>query len=209
MLRDRMPGWSRPPRPTTRQYGDPDRHQHLGFSLLELLVALTLAALLALASLPMLSLQQRSIQTSQMQQLSGYLSLARSHAITLGKRVTLCGSLDGEQCSADWSDGHSVLIFIDRNENRRLDSEERLLLADNSLGGHWQWRGSGLRSYMRYGPMGQAVDFGSFYLCPNKAGEDGRRLRINAAGRSYRNVVSRAELDAGGICSSPWQSSDE
>ena len=171
-----------------------------GFTLLELLIVLSLAALLALASIPLLSSAQHSIQSSQLQQLTGFLKLARSQAVSLGRRVTLCGSIDGEQCSAEWSEAHSVMLFLDANGNHRLDSGERLLLEDNSLGGRWHWRGSGLRSYMRFGPMGQAVDFGSFYLCPAKPDEDGRRLRINAAGRSYRDTVSRKELDASGIC---------
>jgi len=171
-----------------------------GLSLLELLAALAILALLSSFSLTLWPAVEHSLDLARVRSLEGLLSLARSAAVQRAEVVTLCGSLDGRHCSASWSGDFQVLVFVDDNHNRRLDEGEELLAADNLVGGRWQWRGSGLRGYMRYGAVGQALDFGSFYLCPGPGADRGHRLRVSAPGRSHRNVLPREELEAEGLC---------
>lgn len=172
-----------------------------GISLLELLITLTLLGILAAASTPLWPSAQRAVNHAHLNQLNELLKLARSSAVHRGQRITLCGTTDGRRCTASWTGNFHVILFIDSNDNRQLDEGEELLVKENRLGGKWLWRGSGLRPYMRYGPLGEALDFGSFYLCPEQPRADGYRLRINAPGRTYRNRVLRAELDAAELCS--------
>lgn len=176
-------------------------HAQRGITLPELLLALAVVALLSLLSVPLTDAYTRSLQTQRLFELQRLLNLARSRAVTQRQRVTLCGSSDRRHCSNHWTPASSVLVFIDRDRNRRLDATDRLLQENDTLGGHWHWRASGLRHYMRYGRRGQALDFGSFYLCPERGEADiVRRVRVNAPGRSYRDRIGLAEARARGLC---------
>lgn len=82
-----------------------------GLHLLELVIALmVLSVLLALAWAPwqrtLLHLQAESLRA----ELTSSLALARNAAITQRRRVTVCGSSDGLNCSNAWSQGWLVRI---------------------------------------------------------------------------------------------------
>ena len=95
-----------------------------GFTLLELMTALAVAAVLIAVGVPQLrdlTIQQRI--TGAAQDLHVDHALARSEAVTRATNVTVCPSSDMATCTADgWGNGR--LIFIDTNANGVIDGGE-------------------------------------------------------------------------------------
>jgi type IV fimbrial biogenesis protein FimT len=156
-----------------------------GFTLPEMLAVLLILGVLLTIGIP--SMQELSARTradSAIFQLRGMLGLARQSAITLNRDVTVCGTLDGTRCSAEWRE-QPALLFADINANRVLDADDRLIqVSDATRLAGVRWRGSGGRPYLRYRADGGVREFGHFLYCP----DDGdlrfsRQLVVSATGR--------------------------
>lgn len=82
-----------------------------GFTLMELLVALAVAAILVTIAIPSYrSLVQRNTMTAAVNDLVGDLNFARNQAVTRGQRVYICKSSGNATCAdtGDWSQGWLV-----------------------------------------------------------------------------------------------------
>ncbi len=88
----------------------PSPARHAGTSLLQMLVALLLLAILATLAWPSFSdvLDRLRAETLR-SQLVALLSTARSTAVTRHQHVQACPSSDGSTCGDDWS--HGWLLF--------------------------------------------------------------------------------------------------
>lgn len=103
-----------------------------GYTLIELIVATALLALLLQLAVPaflnLLAAWQRDAATRT---LTGHLSLARTEAIRQSQRVVVCNSSDGKACAhsshKDWKEGW--LVFQDRNRNGQFDEETDSLVT--------------------------------------------------------------------------------
>jgi type IV fimbrial biogenesis protein FimT len=95
-----------------------------GFTLLELMTALAVAAVLIAVGVPQLrdlTIQQRI--TGAAQDLHIDLTLARNEAVTRATNVSVCPSSDLIACTNDgWGNGR--LTFIDANANGVVDAGE-------------------------------------------------------------------------------------
>ncbi|HRY14609.1 MAG TPA: GspH/FimT family pseudopilin [Candidatus Competibacteraceae bacterium] len=108
--------------------------QH-GFTLTELMITIAVAAIVLAIGVPSFQQVVRNNQaTSQMNDLIGSLSLARSEAVKRGRRVVMCKSNDGATCSGNWHDGWIVFVD-DANENATPDAGEDILRVHGPLGG--------------------------------------------------------------------------
>lgn len=90
------------------------RAAHAGFTLVELLVALAVLAILVSIGIPSFqNLIAENRVSSAANNLQLALQLARSTAASRnyedGDSVTVCASSDGVQCSGEWNDGWIVL----------------------------------------------------------------------------------------------------
>lgn len=84
-------------------------------TILELLITMALLGIVAALALPsMMDGLGRSSARAATRSFTSALSLARSEAVKTGSGVSICPSLDGEDCAAgSWSTGWIVFIDAD------------------------------------------------------------------------------------------------
>lgn len=88
------------------------RKRAFGFTLLELLTALTVAGIVLATGVPSYQAMVRNNRASaNANALVAALSTARSEAVRRSDRVSLCRSSDGEECGDSWEDGW--IVFVD------------------------------------------------------------------------------------------------
>ena len=112
--------------------------KHSGFTLVELVIVLAVAAILTTLAAPSFrSMIQNNRATTQANALLSSMNLARSEAIKRGVRVTLCSSEDQASCtdpaSDDWSTGW--IVFADESNFGVKDAAETVLQVREALKG--------------------------------------------------------------------------
>jgi type IV fimbrial biogenesis protein FimT len=160
----------------------------LGHTVLEMLVALGVAAILAGLALPAFQgFVERNRSVTVLNQIVGSLNSARHAAVMLRTTVTLCPSPTGVDCGGrdTWHQG--ALMFADRNANGNLDTDETVLrrLPGLETGARIYWRSFRNRSYLQMRPTG-LTDWqnGNFLYCPADGDERyAREVIVNAQGR--------------------------
>ena len=160
-----------------------------GFTVLELLITLTIAAILLITGIPSLqSFSDRQRMKAAVGTLHNDLLLARSEAVFRGGEVIACpgNRTDGCADTSDWSDGW--IVFDDRNGDQAHQPGEPLLR-------HGQWferlriTGSAGRPRIRFFPDGSAPGSNtSIWFCGMDGPAQARRLIISNAGRIRRDL---------------------
>lgn len=166
--------------------------QQQAFTLIELIITVSLIALLTALSLPQLQhfyQQQRSQQTAWA--FYNLLQYSRHKAIQLGKTLTLCADNGNLQCrSGNLWQNPRLLLFIDNNQNGNREADEEILyqldLSKNN--GSIHWRSFGNKAYLQWQNNGMTFyQNGSFLYCPaNKNERYGFLIVINVLGRLYQ-----------------------
>ncbi len=100
-----------------------------GLTLVELLIAVAVLAILTTLALPAFNhLMARNTMAGSVNLFLTQLHLARSAAVTRETHITLCPSANGRSCDNDhqnWQGGY--LIFENTNQNRQLDPGEIII----------------------------------------------------------------------------------
>ena len=103
------------------------RHKLQGITLIEVLVGITIVAILTSVATPsftaLLSVNRLATQANE---ILGALTISRSEAIRLNKRVVFCRSDDGTSCAAGGGNWQGWLVFADNNGNDLPDAGEIL-----------------------------------------------------------------------------------
>ncbi len=102
--------------------------QDSGFTLLELLMTMAIAAILLTIGIPSFRYVTNSNRIAgEVNGLLGDLQFARSEAIKEGRSITVCVSNDQATCanSTTWNSGW--IVWADVNNNNRVDGSEVLL----------------------------------------------------------------------------------
>jgi type IV fimbrial biogenesis protein FimT len=122
--------------PSRAASAPPSCRQH-GLTIVEILVALTIAAILASAAVPSFVWSISAYRISgQVNGWIGDLQYTRAEAIKRGQTVTLCSSQNGTACATgttNWQTGW--IIFADANGNATVDAGEAVLRAQGPLVG--------------------------------------------------------------------------
>jgi type IV fimbrial biogenesis protein FimT len=157
-----------------------------GFSLIELLVALAIAALLAAFAVPAVSGAFESTRARGAEAaLVGSLARAASGASLSGTRAVLCpsragaaGCIDG----VDWSEGW--LVFQDLDQDRERDAGEAEIARQDALGGQVRLRTTSGRPRIVFQGYGSnAGSNATFTVCDGRGAQYGRSLVLNNRGQ--------------------------
>ena len=98
----------------------------LGFTLVELLISLTILALMIGAGLPGLQgFVANNKADNQYRQLFTLLQFARSQSVHYREPVVVCPSLNEQDCINNWQ--YELLVFVDKNNNKIFDEDDLLL----------------------------------------------------------------------------------
>ena len=159
-----------------------------GFTLTELLVAISILSIITMTGTPSLSgiINNVSVRTTSYE-LSTTLRLARNDSTTNSTHVNLCALSNTSQnpeCSShtnfnsSWSNGW--LVYADHNDNNTFDENDILI-------NHTQNTGNvsivfNQRGRLRFFPDGSSRSAG-FYLC-KQSGAQSRHIRLLYSGRS-------------------------
>jgi type IV fimbrial biogenesis protein FimT len=172
--------------------------RNYGFSLLELLLAIAVAAIILTLGVPSFgALKARSAQRVELDALFPAVHHARKASIMRKQVVSLCPSRDGTTCSPgrDWSGGFLVFANSDRDEPPELDAGEVLLhrhLASDSVKITANRRGFTLRATFLRATNGTLV------VCDRAGRVAPRALVISYTGRP--RVAERTPRGAAYAC---------
>lgn len=163
-----------------------------GFTLIELMVAVAILAILLAIGLPAFGgLIDGQRMDSSVNSLVRSINLTRTEATRRNRHVTMA------PLAGSWSNGWA--IFIDANNNGALDAGDTLLREELPARVQHIHVNSPLASYLRYNAQGESellnggFQSGTFSVCPQEAGVEGRKVVINRIGRAR---VERAVIGA-------------
>jgi prepilin-type N-terminal cleavage/methylation domain len=143
-----------------------------GVTLIELMVALSVAAILLSIAIPNF---KETIIRNRLNTITndfiGAINFARSEAIKLGRSVTLCKSNDGSTCSTTntvfWDQG--IIAFSDLDADGTIDSGETILRTWPALSSPYTLRSTAFPNLLRYNAQGTATADGTFAVCHDSA----------------------------------------
>lgn len=154
-----------------------------GVTLIELLVTLSIASILLTVAVPGFRVFiQDSRLTTQINNFSSAMMLAKSEALKRSSSTTVCPSMNGTICTgvSVWSNGW--LVFSDPNRNGVVDAGEEIIQVGTALtGGNTL---SGGRARITFDANGFSLGFNdTILLCDNRGAVSSKRLIINNQGR--------------------------
>lgn len=173
-----------------------------GFTLVEVLVVVAIAAVLQAIAVPaMANLIASNRQTTAINTLFSSLLLARSEAIKRNQRAVVCKSAAGDACAATGDWGQGWVVFHDANNNAQLDASEQVLLRQEPMPDSVRLTGNQpVARYVSYTPTGTteyvsgAFQAGTLTACsPSEGPVAARQIVISSSGRP-RTI--RATLDS-------------
>ena len=159
-----------------------------GFTLFELLIGLTVVAMLAASAVGMQTFFRRQVLVTETNLLITHLNLARTEALTRRSAVTICKSRDGLRCHDDGEWGNGYIVFSDNNDDNDRDAEEPVIRhASLAPGVALQWNASGFGArrnvHVSYQASGFSGKNGTFLLCDRES-QQMRAVAVIQTGRA-------------------------
>ena len=152
-----------------------------GITLIELMIALAIAAIILAVGVPSFQSMMRSNRAAtQANEFTSAINLARSEAAKRGRNTVLCPSTDQASCTGgtDWAAGW--LLFIDNDGNAAINGTDSVYRVWGKLPGNPTLTGPATLSYRPTGDVsGGATGFGY------SVDEKNQAICINAVGRSH------------------------
>ncbi len=176
-----------------------------GFTLIELIVTVALAAIIVTIGIPSFrTIILNNSRTAQVNEFVGVLNLARSEAAKRGIRVTICRRLNDTTCATDttsiWENGW--IVWVDQNNNGTLDANETIKIYGAIPNSFTLRSGGTFTQSMAYLPNGASTSntnlgTDTFRLCDSRGIDQARFIVISITGRAR---VREKDTAAGDTC---------
>ncbi|MGQ9685303.1 MAG: GspH/FimT family pseudopilin [Thiobacillaceae bacterium] len=157
-----------------------------GVTLIELLVTISIAAILMAIAVPgFQDFFRRNRLDSATSDLMATLNYARSEAIRRGVPVSVCRSSNGESCSGGWQEGW--IVFTNPDNDDTVDAGEEILRVHQALpNGITLNANTNFTTRITYRSDGRITNTvgGTFFFCPASGTTDARQIVVNGAGRA-------------------------
>lgn len=181
-----------------------------GFTLIEMIITLAIAAILLAVAVPSLrESMQKNRTTAASNELTGSMNVARSESVKRGTRVVVCKSANNADCVTSNAAGYEQgwIIFVDSNNDAVRDAGEAILRVHEAVGGGVTMIGAGndLDQYISYMPEGRALvkasatpQTGSIAVsaCDTVAAENKNLMRVTNMQLKYSGRLSMSK----GVC---------
>lgn len=161
-------------------------HQKQGFTLIELMVAIAVVAIISAIALPNLNtLIVKTRVDNEISEMQRLLLTARNMAINTGKNTTVC-PLAGGVCTTNWQNEISVFTNGDNaiaTNNTYALPDELIKVKDAiQVGDKLQYA----QTSVIYAPTGRLLTAAaSFNYCPKNEADSARSITVSTSGRSY------------------------
>lgn len=155
-----------------------------GFTLVELLVAITVFGILAaLAADAYHFLHMHAQATEASSRINHVTRLARHLALQKGKTMAVCPSSSGNACGGSWSD--ELVVFSTRHNSWAFTDTDVVHRQPAIRHGTTTWRAFRTSSGLQFNSKGVTMGYnGTFIYCPkNNDARFGRGLVLNKSGR--------------------------
>jgi type IV fimbrial biogenesis protein FimT len=123
----------------------------LGFTLINLLIALTVSSILASSGIPAISQTYYYHRaSSSYDELFTLIQFTRIQAVNYHSQVILCPTIDHINCINDWN--QTLMVFVDTNDDEIKNASEELLRIKTKLNKNEsiKWDFSGSKRYLRF-----------------------------------------------------------
>lgn len=150
--------------------------KQFGFTLFELLVALTLVLLFAAFAVPSFRLfVLHNRQTTEINIITNAINFARSEAIKRHTTITICPSTNTLSCETNWSLGW--IVFVDKNRNATIENPENILQRYAAVANNAEltWHGALGKNYLQISSQGITRQSGTFVFYP-----DSKNIAMNS-----------------------------
>ena len=162
-----------------------------GFTLIELMVTLTILAVLTVVAAPsfndaLLSNRLAGVSNSFI----ASAQLARSEAIKRNSTVRLCRSATGTSCATAGTWQQGWIVFHDVNNDGVVDAGEPILQVQQAAPAdyHFTTTSTGTSYSLKFQAVGGTADSASLLLC--RAAPAGRQERVIAVSATGRTSVT-------------------
>ena len=156
-----------------------------GFTLVELMVALSIAALLLMVAVPSFqTFVLNARRTTLANDLVLALAYAKSEAVKRGVQVTVCSRQDDTTCAGSITWDNGWLVFVDNDDDGVVDTPPEVVLQVYPP----LPTGSTLRAAsdqrVTFDPTGFTPGYNdTFRLCDARGTTEGRRIVVSLQGR--------------------------
>ena len=159
-----------------------------GFTLIELMFVLAVAAILLSVAVPALQMfTMNSKQTGAINDFVSSMHLARNTAITTNARVTMCASSNGASCEAvSWDSGW--ILFRDANSNQTVDGTDAIIGTGSPSDGP-TIASAQYGRFLMYRPNGRVMsanvgtNTGEFTVCDSRGADHSKVVIVALSGR--------------------------
>jgi type IV fimbrial biogenesis protein FimT len=153
-----------------------------GFTIIELMIVLAIAAILAAIAAPSFTATiQNNRLVTQVNELQASLGLARSEAVKRNDNVTTCPSNNGAGCLGNWQSGW--IVFVDADADGVVANVNDILRVHGAISGGNTISFTQANVIYNGTGLSRANLVSTFRFCDSRGAANARGIVINNTGR--------------------------